>query len=349
MRGSEERVWRSRQLEAMGALARTAAHDINNQLTAILGFLDLARLRLPDEHDALGPLSGLQAAAEGATRMARGLLAHGCRNFAVPLDELLEGLWPLLRQLLPDRVEIVIDPARAEKMWIDTDRNCFRRLFAMLALRGRDAMPQGGHFRISNHLLEDRPGLVELRVEHGAGTGFDAEAFQEVAAEHGARILDVDASGVRIAYPLLSAPSLPYRRMSPSGKGESILLAEKNRQVRAIMAAALRAAAYQVLHAEDSPAALSLYADRVRLAILDRDLPGRGGIDCVKDLRETRPDLPAVIIGELSDAAAGAEDEGRTVFLRKPFQMAELTALVRRILSDENEEKSAAEHQGSSG
>jgi DNA-binding NtrC family response regulator len=83
--------------------------------------------------------------------------------------------------------------------------------------------------------------------------------------------------------------------------------------------------------------------------ILDSDLPGRGGIDCVAELRVTRPDLPAVIIGEFADAAAGAEDEGRTVFLRKPFQMAELTALVRRILSDENMEKSAAEHQGSSG
>jgi len=349
MRGSEERVWRSRQLEAMGALARTAAHDINNQLTAILGFLDLARLRLPDEHEARGPLSGLQAAAEEATRMARGLLAHGCRRSAEPLDELLEGLWPLLRRLLPDTVEILLDPARAEKMWIEADRNCFRRLVAMLALRGRDAMPRGGHFRISTHLLEERSGLVELKVEHDAGTELDAEALQEVATEHGARLLEADASCVRIAYPFLSTPGLPYRRVSPAGRGETILLAEKNRQVRAIMAAALGAAGYQVLQAEDGPAALRLFADSVRLAILESNLPGRGGIDCVKELRGTRPELPAVIVGEFADAAAGPETEGRTVFLRKPFQMAELTALVRRILSGENEEKSAAEHQGPSG
>ncbi len=72
----EEERLRSTKLESIGILAGGIAHDFNNFLTAILGNISLARVKLADEgHDAAGLLSRSEIAARQARELTRQLLA----------------------------------------------------------------------------------------------------------------------------------------------------------------------------------------------------------------------------------------------------------------------------------
>jgi DNA-binding response OmpR family regulator len=74
--------------------------------------------------------------------------------------------------------------------------------------------------------------------------------------------------------------------------------------------------------------------ERCRLVICDLMLPGFSGLDALRAIRARRPGLPIV----MTTGYATPEQEdlllaaGATAFLPKPFDDAELLALVRRVL-----------------
>jgi DNA-binding NtrC family response regulator len=122
-----------------------------------------------------------------------------------------------------------------------------------------------------------------------------------------------------------------------------ILLAEDHRYVRGIIAATLQSLGYGVLHAADGAQLLDLYRanrDRVRLLVLDADLPKRPGSDCLEEIRAADPLTPVVITTGSPDARQDDVSDGLTVLLRKPFQMSDLGRLVCRLISPRQLEES---------
>ena len=77
------------------------------------------------------------------------------------------------------------------------------------------------------------------------------------------------------------------------------------------------------------------------IALLDLQMPHVSGIDCLKVIRESHPDISVVILsakGELEDAVT-AMKEGAVDYMRKPFCLDELLATLTHALST-NELKS---------
>jgi DNA-binding NtrC family response regulator len=72
-------------------------------------------------------------------------------------------------------------------------------------------------------------------------------------------------------------------------------------------------------------------AETCRAVVCDLILPDMSGADVVRELRRRRPELPIVVItGYASgEAVSRAEDAGASSFLAKPFDDAELLAVVR--------------------
>ena len=73
-----------------------------------------------------------------------------------------------------------------------------------------------------------------------------------------------------------------------------------------------------------------------RLVLLDLMLPDRSGTDVLRALQAARPDLPVVIITGYATGESGrrALEAGASDYLPKPFEAAELLAVVRRALGD---------------
>jgi PAS domain S-box-containing protein len=177
----------------------------------------------------------------------------------------------------------------------------------------------------------------------GQGTGLGLAVVHGIVEEHGGHVFVESAEGegstFTIYLPTVPAPAIGERGASagpmPRGHGEVVLLAEDHRHVREIIAATLSSLGYEVIQFGDGPALLTGYAehrDRVRLLLVDVDLPGQSGLSCIRQLRAEGVAVPAILSTGRPDVEADELAVGRTVLLRKPFVMLELAILMRSTL-----------------
>jgi DNA-binding response OmpR family regulator len=114
-----------------------------------------------------------------------------------------------------------------------------------------------------------------------------------------------------------------------------VLLVEDDRDIAEPLARALVREGYEVSEAGDGFDALdAVQRAPPDLIILDIGLPGLNGLDVCRHVRETRPEVPILMLtardGELETIAgldAGADD-----YVTKPFRLAVLLARVRATL-----------------
>ena len=70
------------------------------------------------------------------------------------------------------------------------------------------------------------------------------------------------------------------------------------------------------------------------LVILDLDLPGSGGLEMLRNIRSSKPDLPVLIVtgSSLVEERVRGLDAGADDYVAKPFAFAELAARIRAVL-----------------
>jgi len=148
----------------------------------------------------------------------------------------------------------------------------------------------------------------------------------------------------RIRYSPQSAllPATPTR-LYPHGLRDSlglqrrigimrILLVEDDSLIGEAVARALRDAAYVVDWVRDAPEAIAgVLSHEHEAVLLDLSLPGGDGIDILKLIRKSDPDIPVLIVtarDAIEDRIRGL-DLGANDYLVKPFDTAELLARLR--------------------
>jgi len=118
-------------------------------------------------------------------------------------------------------------------------------------------------------------------------------------------------------------------------RGPRILTIEDDPAIRRGIADALRFAGYGVIEAADGDDGLArAVGDEFDLLLLDLVLPGRQGLEILREVRRVRPTLPVIILtarGEESDRVGGLND-GADDYVVKPFSVKELLARVEAVL-----------------
>lgn len=125
--------------------------------------------------------------------------------------------------------------------------------------------------------------------------------------------------------------------MSDASPVPRILVVDDEPNIRATLARALEDMA-QVDTAMNGEEALArIAAGEYRVALLDLKMPGMGGMEVLRRMAETRPEIRFVIVtahGTITNAVE-AMQLGAADYLQKPFSPAEIRDLVRRILDRE--------------
>lgn len=152
---AEQRLRAANRLESLGRLTGGIAHDLNNHLTAIFGYIELARFELGKAHPSFDHLSRVIEVGRSSQVLIEKLLDFARRRPMKPavcgLSSLVEViadrlLYPLLDEdlelrfdLEPDLGSVLVDPSAVEQILVN------------LVVNARDAMPHGGIVRIRTH------------------------------------------------------------------------------------------------------------------------------------------------------------------------------------------------------
>ena len=114
-----------------------------------------------------------------------------------------------------------------------------------------------------------------------------------------------------------------------------ILIVEDETVMRESLRDWLTDAGYQVETAEEGGEALKTVTERdFGIAILDLRLPGKDGLEVLREAREKNPQLKGIIITAYPSVQTAVEaiKEGAIDYLAKPFDLNELEKLIRDTL-----------------
>src|SRR5205823_5635703 len=108
-----------------------------------------------------------------------------------------------------------------------------------------------------------------------------------------------------------SPPGMPGRRRSlamSSRERATILVADDDPAIRANLALLLRGEGYRVREAADGVEAGQALADpEMSLALLDLRMPGRGGLDLLREHQDRLEETPVIVVTALGGSAAAIE------------------------------------------
>jgi CheY-like chemotaxis protein len=162
-------------------------------------------------------------------------------------------------------------------------------------------------------IVQRHGGFIHVYSEVGKGTTF--KVYLPVA-ERGAA-----DTGTKVQDPVV-------------GGQETILVAEDEPQVRAVVTRILQRAGYRVLTAEDGDQAVRRFRehqDQIGLVLTDAVMPNKNGADALAEIRAIAPGLPAVLCSGYSDALDRFNNPASGVaFLPKPYEPDVLLRVVRR-------------------
>lgn len=106
----ERELRHSQKMEAIGTLAGGIAHDFNNILTAIIGYTEMAQLKLPKDNTAARDLERVQEAGLRARDLVKRILTFSRLNEQerqpVQMAPVIEEVLGLLRSTMPTTIEI---------------------------------------------------------------------------------------------------------------------------------------------------------------------------------------------------------------------------------------------------
>jgi PAS domain S-box-containing protein len=182
--------------------------------------------------------------------------------------------------------------------------------------------------------------------EIGKGTGLGLASVFGIVKGHGGEIScesEPDkGTTFSVFWPAMESDSVAPRVESPSKcspeRGEEcVLVVDDEETIRELTAEMLVLQGYTVLLADSGEQALAVYAKEsasIDLVILDLNMPGMGGLRCLRELRKRNPDVRVLVASGYSVQAEAREvmRAGAAGFIGKPYRHAELLERIRDVL-----------------
>lgn len=185
----DEQLRQAQKLEAIGRLAGGVAHDFNNQLAIIQGYMDMALEDVSKDFRIHQYLSQACKAIEKSTSLIDQLLMFSSRQ---PIDKRpleanhhVSDLQKMMGRLLGEDIEVALD--LEEDLWsVLADPGNIDQVLTNLFVNARDAMPDGGTLTIQTRNVvvdeayclqvpEARTGRFICLTISDTGTGMNEE------------------------------------------------------------------------------------------------------------------------------------------------------------------------------
>ncbi len=364
LESAHQQLVQAQKLESVARLAGGLAHDLNNLLTAILGFAETAGEELPAQSPGRSDIAEIRRAGDRAAHLVQQLLTFArpqpTRSRVVTVSDLVSELEPMLVGLLrPDR-QLVVEACTCP-CTVLADRVQLEQVITNLVVNARDATPRGGppiRLAVGRDYETDEI-WIEV-ADQGAGitpdnlsrifdpffttreegTGLGLSVCHGIVQRHGGRILVDSEPGVGSTFRVV-LPRVEPVEVADTGHGATprdllpVLVVDDQPPVRTMMERSLRRAGFEVIAAESLETALDAVAGRELLGVVtDVSMPGGTGDELVARLRKQHPEVPALFVSGFAPQMELLEAQNdRTRLLSKPFGPEELIRNFRELLA----------------
>ncbi|HEV2302555.1 MAG TPA: CHASE domain-containing protein [Stellaceae bacterium] len=162
-RQAEAALRQAQRMEAIGQLTGGIAHDFNNLLMVVSGNAALLAQSAPDEA-ARRRAAAIAAASERGERLTRQLLAFSRRQTlrpeAIDLTQRMREIGEMLARSLREDIAVNLD--LPDSLWpVVADPAEFELALLNIGVNARDAMPEGGRFRVTARNVSFAAGEAE--------------------------------------------------------------------------------------------------------------------------------------------------------------------------------------------
>jgi signal transduction histidine kinase len=228
----QEQLLNASRLAAVGELAEGVAHEVNNPLTAVLGFSEILLEDIEPEDPRRPDVEQIRDAALRARSIVRAL-----RDFARPVEpefvptdlrDLITRMLELVRFPLA-RSGVIIRESHAELPLIELDPQAIQQVILNVLTNAMQAMPEGGTLRVESsiratdavvRIIDDGVGMDErvaaqafvpfFSARHAAGaTGLGLSVSVGLVESHNGTITLESTAGVgttvEITLPIVAA------------------------------------------------------------------------------------------------------------------------------------------------
>jgi|GEM_PF-6953492 len=254
----EEQLRQAQKMESVGQLAGGVAHDFNNILTAVLGYVEYLQ-DLPEiGHDGQTACQELKASVRRAADLTKQLLLYSKKSVATlatfDLNDALRDVQSMLGRLIGEQIRLDCKTSH-EILPVAGDAAMIGQVLTNLVVNARDAMPKGGTLVLETGGLtidnesdgmahwiflkvkDSGEGMDERTREKifepffstkplGRGTGLGLSTVYAIVRQHGGRIEVKSALGEGSTFTVLlprSEGRLDSRMPTPRHKGPSTI------------------------------------------------------------------------------------------------------------------------------
>jgi two-component system NtrC family sensor kinase len=371
LRRTQEQLLQSEKMSAVGQLISGVAHELNNPLTAILGYAQLL------ESEKLEPrveefITKLHKQAQRTQRIVQNLLSfsrqHKPQRVQVDLRSVIEDTIALRdydlkvnniiveRDFDPVLPSVVADPHQLEQVYLNIINNAAD---AMLDGFGRGLLrihvfSQNGH--VVSEFHDSGPGITDTKHVFdpfyttkgvGKGTGLGLSICYGIVKEHGGEItahnhsaggavLEVRLPAAVGEKPVTESDRIVARRESRL-EGHVLLIDDEDALLD-LEREVLTAAGLRVVTANTGGSAIDLLQQQDFDAVfLDSKIPGTwSSQDVYRHIEQQQPHLVSktvLVLSDISDPNVKAFVEATQIFcLVKPFEVADLLSVARRVM-----------------
>lgn len=110
---AEAHLLSSQKLESLGVLAGGIAHNFNNILTAIIGNVAIAVMKLPKDSPAIKFMKNVESSAMQAAEIAKQMLDYsghgGVMLVKIKFNELIDSMNQQIKAIIPNNINLIIN------------------------------------------------------------------------------------------------------------------------------------------------------------------------------------------------------------------------------------------------
>ncbi|MEI7951130.1 MAG: hybrid sensor histidine kinase/response regulator, partial [Synechococcaceae cyanobacterium ELA182] len=309
------------RLSALSEVISGVAHELNNPLTAILGYAQIFNSLDGAERDHA--VTTIEHEAQRAARIVRNLLSFARQppptTSRVDVEEIVRRVVEVMRYSLEvDNIRVELRLSGIPE--IEADRAQLEQVFLNLVNNAQQALqPGGGEIVISTthvsdfvrvSVADDGPGVPEEMRDRvfqpffttrdvGLGQGMGLSTAYGLVTQHGGRVwVEPSTSGGAnfiVELPMHIADRAPEEAspMVPSGGGgERILVVDDELPIRALTSEILNHAGYRVTTAASGDEALRrLETVMFDLVVADMRMPGMDGAELYEHICDRWPSM----------------------------------------------------------